>query len=321
VWYPAATAGAALSFGDLVALTGNETSFDFGKPSDAVPAAVSAVQPYRDFLGKAGASPEEVDRWLAARMKASRNAPPAKGRAPLVLIAQGNGDSAVDQVFLAEALALHGYVVATTPSQARIGGPMKSEDEIPGQADAQATDLAFVLSVLQSDAHIQRGRYGLVAHSFGARSALLLAMRDPGAVALVSLDGGIGAKTGKGLLEKARGFDPSRATAPILHLYEEADAFMTPDFDLLRSLERCDRWLVRVDSMRHVHFSSTGILVRAMPSIAARTSADGATAAAWDAVAESTAGFLDRFLAKRAAEPRWSPPESPLLHPLFLPRS
>lgn len=319
VWYPAATAGAPLSFRDFVALTATETSF--GKPSNPAASSVTAVQPYRDFLGKAGASPDEVDRWLARRMKASRNAPPAKGRAPLVLIAQGNGDSAVDQEFLAEALALRGYVVATIPSQARIGGPMKSEDEIPGHADAQATDLAFAVSALQADAHVQRGRYGLVAHSFGARSALLLAMRDPGAAALVSLDGGIGAKTGKGLLEKARGFDSSRVTAPILHLYEEADEFMTPDFDLLRSLDHSDRWLVRVDSMRHVHFSSTGILVRAVPSIAARTSADGATAAAWDAVAESTASFLDRFLSKRAAPLHWSPPESPLLHPFFLPRS
>lgn len=319
VWYPAATAGAPLSFRDLVALTATETSFR--KPSDAGTASESAVRAYRDFLGKAGASPDEVDGWLATRMKASRDAPPARGRAPLVLIAQGNGDSAADQAFLAEALALHGYVVATMPSQARIGGPMKSEDEIPGQADAQATDLAFAVSALQADAHVQRGRYGLVAHSFGARSALLLAMRDSGAAALVSLDGGIGAKTGKGLIDKARGFDLSRANAPVLHLYEEADAFMTPDFDLLRSLERCDRWLVRVDSMRHVHFSSTGILVRAVPSIAARTSADGATAAAWDVVAESTASFLDQFLAKSAAPLRWSPPESPLLHPLFLPRS
>lgn len=322
VWYPAAAraagTGEALTFGDLVSLTASETAF--GKPSEA--ARNDVLRRYRAFLAQAGVTAEQANAWLATRMRANRDAPPAAGRFPLVVIAQGNGESAADQAFLAEIIAARGYAVATMPSQARIGGAMKSEADIPSQAEDQAADLAFAAAALRGDPHVDSDRYGLVAHSFGARSSLLLAMRDPRVAALVSLDGGIGAKTGKGLLDKAKGFDRSRAKAPILHFWEEGDRFMEPDLDLLRSLRSADRWLVRVDGMRHVHFSSTGILVRSMPPVAKITAANADTASAWDAVAEATAGFLDRFLrASGPATAPWSPPASRRLHPVFLPRS
>ena len=92
-------------------------------------------------------------------------------------------------------------------------------------------------------------------------------MRDSDVGALVSLDGGIGGKAGKGRLEKARGFDRTRASAPLLHLYEEGDRFMVPDLELLRSLPG-PRWLVRVEGLRHAHFSSLGAMVRVAPSAA-----------------------------------------------------
>ncbi|WNG34833.1 hypothetical protein F0U61_15120 [Archangium violaceum] len=121
--------------------------------------------------------------------------------------------------------------------------------------------LTFVVRALRSEPQVRAsGKYGLVAHSFGARSALLLAMRDPDDAALVSLDGGIGGKAGKGFfLERTRNFDPTKATLPLLHLYEVGDRFMVPDHELIRSLARANRWLVKVDGMRHVHFTSTGI--------------------------------------------------------------
>ena len=323
IWYPAVASGPPLAYSDYVLLTATEKSLGNSPVPDPAVAAKTLGE-YRAFLGKAKVSRANADAWLATKMRAARGAAPAPGKASLVVIAQGNGESAADQAFLAERLAERGYVVVTTPSQARIGGAMKSESDIPAQAEDQAADLAFAITAVRADPQVAPGKYGLVAHSFGARSALLLAMRDENAAALVSLDGGIGAKTGKGLLEKAKGFDRSRAKAPILHLWEEGDRFMQPDLDLLRSLSRSDRWLVKVDDMRHVHFSSMGILARAVPAIAEITSATANTASAWDAVAEATGSFLDRFLRGAGSGPesaRWAPPPSPRLHTVFLSRS
>jgi dienelactone hydrolase len=314
VWYPAASGGFPLAFRDYVALSASEV--ESGKSPAA---ADAAIQGYRSFLTGAGVAAAEADAWLATKMRATRDAIPAGGRFPLILIAQGNGQSAQDQAFLAELLAARGYIVATTPSQTRIDGAMKSEDDIAVQAEAQAADLAFAARKLRTGPGPRAGRYGIVAHSFGARSALLVAMRDFDVGAIVSLDGGIGAKAGKGQLEKARGFDVARGSAPLLHLYEEGDRFMVPDLDFLRSLPG-PRWLVRVDGMRHAHFSSAGAMAKNAPSAARVTSASAETAMAWDLAAETTVSFLDRFL--RDAAPlraSWEPPASPLLHTTHLP--
>jgi dienelactone hydrolase len=314
VWYPSGSGGTPLEFRDYVMVSSSE--IDNAASGAAVAAAVEG---YRSFLTGAGIPPTDVDAWLSTKMRATRDPLPATGRFPLVLIAQGNGQSAHDQAFLAELLAARGYVVATTPSQARIDGPMKSEEDITGQADAQAADLAFASRKMRVGPGPRGGRYGVVAHSFGARSALLLAMRDSDVGAIVSLDGGIGAKAGKGRLEKARGFDLARGSVPLLHLYEEGDRFMVPDLDFLRSLPG-PRWLVLVDGMRHAHFSSTGAMAKSAPSAAKATSATPETGAAWDLVAETTSSFLDRFL-RDAAPLRaiWEPPASPLLHTVNLP--
>ena len=314
LWYPAAAAGTPLTYRDYVVLAAEETS------SSSPSGAAEAIADFESFLAPAGVTKAEADAFLATTMRASRDARPASGVFPLVLVAQGNGQSAHDQAFLAEVLAGRGYAVATTPSQTRVGPRMTSEEEIPAQAQAQAADLAFALRALRTEAPVRPGPYAVAGHSFGARSALLLAMQDPDVAAVVSLDGGIGGKAGNGRLEKAPGFAAARATAPLLHLYEEGDRFMIPDFDLLRSLSACDRWLVRVDGLRHVHFTSAGVMVRSMPALARATSAGDDVAPAWDAVAAAAASFLDRSLAsQRDRAASWTPPPSPLLHVEFLP--
>jgi dienelactone hydrolase len=318
LWYPAAGPGQAMAYRDYVGLRAGETLA--GTPSG--PQVQAAEKEYKELLGSAGVTAEHAEAFLATRMQAGRDAAPARGKMPVVLIAQGNDGSVHDQAFLAERLAAHGYVVATVPSQSRMDGPMKSEQEIPGQAEDQGADLAFALQTLRSDPSaslVGTGPYAVIGYSFGARGALLLAMRDPKVAAVVSLDGGIGGRAGKGFLEKAPGFDRRRAVAPLLHLFEEGDRFMVPDLELLRSLDRADRWLVRVDGMRHVHFSSLGIAVRSLKPLAEKTAADDRTRDAWDAVAAATTAFLDHSLRSTAPASEWAPPVSELLHTEHLP--
>jgi dienelactone hydrolase len=287
LWYPAEKGGQEdLTFGDYVGLVASELG-------PASPEQVrTAVEEHAEFLRtRAKMSEADIERWLSRPMRAIPRAPPAATPVPLVLVAQGNGNSASDQAMLCELIASHGFAVATSPSPTRISGPMKGEEDIAKTAEDQALDLAMVAKAARERPFVAKDRTALVAHSFGARSALLYAMHE-GATALVSLDGGIGTRTGRDELRKSRFFDGARAKLPILHIYEQLDAFMAPDFSLLRSLPGADLRLVRASHMHHMHFTTVGEAVGQFPALAQVTHADARTSQAWRDVANATVAFL-----------------------------
>jgi pimeloyl-ACP methyl ester carboxylesterase len=312
VWYPATkSGGSGMSYRDYVALTASENHPE-GKPrSDEVK---KAVEEFRSFLASARVTAVDTERILATPMEAVRDAAPAKGTFPLVMISLGNGQSAHDQAFLGESLARHGFVAATVPSASRISGPMRSEEDIAAKAEEQAGDLARAASRVKTRAELEREGFAVVGHSFGARAALLLAMSDSSIRALVSLDGGIGAKTGRGRLEQSSLFHAKSMAAPILHFFEDLDDFMAPDFGLLDSLEGSRRFLVRVPDVHHVHFTSVGPLSSRAPSLAAATRAADGTGRSIEAVESSTLAFLDIFLngTDRSGAP-WKPSDPEFL--------
>jgi pimeloyl-ACP methyl ester carboxylesterase len=312
VWYPAAkTAGARMTYRNYFLLTASENDPE-KTPREAD--RKKAIEGFESFLASAGVTKSDSARLLAAPMRAVRNAAPAAERSPLVVVAQGNGQSAHDQAFLAEYLAGHGYVVATSPSPTRISGPMKSEEDITAKAEEQAADLAFAIEALKTWAPVRPGAAGLIGHSFGARSALLVATSRPDIGALVSLDGGIGSKKGAGLLERSHLFDAKKMTAPLLHFYEEADPFMAPDFTLLRSLEPGERFMVRVPDIHHIHFTSIGKLISVAPSLAKATKAGEGTRRSSEAVWRSTLSFLDAAMKESGSHTKgWTPSDPDIL--------
>jgi dienelactone hydrolase len=245
-----------------------------------------------------------IQNWMRAPMLATVEAPPSGGRFPLVLLAQGNAQTVHDQAPLAEYLASHGYVVATMPSPMRIAGPLTDEREVGARAEEQALDLGFLRRVLADRRDVLDQRVGVVAHSFGARAALLLAMLDSQVAAVVSLDGGIGTASGRTSLEALPFYRTEAARAPILHFYEELDAFMAPEFGLLRSLTAADRWLVSVPALHHHHFTSLGAVSIQYPSLRRAIGASAATAQAYTAVAVATREFLDTFLKADSLGPK-----------------
>jgi dienelactone hydrolase len=279
---------------------------------------------YRDYVGSTSAAGQELDglvtlleshgarsgavqAWLGAPMRATAGAPRAGGRFPLVLVAQGNAQTIPDQAPLAECLASYGYVVATMPSPMRISGPLTDEREMGRRAEEQARDLAFARVVLAGRPDVAGPRYGVIGHSFGARGALLLAMLDSDVAGVVSLDGGIGTATGRSSLEALPIYRATAVHAPLLHFYERLDAFMAPDFGLLRSLTASDRWLVRVPAMHHHHFSSLGALSVTRPALRPAVGATDTTALAYASVVRATREFLDAFVrADAPSRDRWS---------------
>ncbi|HEX8154192.1 MAG TPA: hypothetical protein VF698_13745, partial [Thermoanaerobaculia bacterium] len=253
VWYPARRGGTAMRFRDVLALDSTNAG-------------------YESFLQSTGIPTPAVKKWLDAKLLSKRNAPPADGRFPLVLIAQGNRHTAADQAILAEYIASHGYVVATVPSAMNISGPMKSESEIGAKAEEQALDLEFLADVMRNDASADAAKIAVIGHSFGARAGLLYAMRNPAVAALVSLDGGIGVAAGREQLERSTFFRKEALRAHVAHLYEENDEFMKPDLAMLNEVAK-NVYTRKLTSMHHAHFSSAGFAAASLPDVARITRA------------------------------------------------
>jgi dienelactone hydrolase len=311
IWYPSEPdTTSRLTYRDYFLLT--------PPPQDSIAPAEAArreLDGFAAFLASHGADPTAVTTWLGSPMLATSDARPAAGRFAVVLVAQGNEQTLHDQAPLCEYLASHGFVVASAPSPMRTSGPLTDVERGGARAQEQAVDLAMVLARVATRADADSTRVGVVGHSFGARAGLLLAMHDRRVGALVSLDGGIGTAAGRSSLEHAAWFSVGAARAPILHLYERLDPFMTPDFALLRSLGSSERWLVDAPAMHHHHFSSLGAVVTGQPALAAPLGASDRTPAAYVAVLEGTLGFLDHFLASRPQSTSW-PGKSGLPAPL-----
>jgi dienelactone hydrolase len=288
IWFPAKTHGGPLRLRDYVGLAAGERGTWRREDQDL------AVADQAAFLRQAAQlEPAEAQALLDQPLLARENARPLGPRFPLLLIAQGNGQSASDQAVLCEWLASHGHVVASTPSPMRLSGPLSGVAAIAARAEEQAADLAFALGVLRDRPDVDATRLAVIGQSFGARSALLFAMQEPAVRAMVSLDGGIGSRAGQAQLASSRLFDPERARFPLLHLYEEQDEFMAPDFALLRKLGRSHRLLARAAHLRHSHFTALGHEVALFPKLAAATKADAQTPRAARAVLQAVRRFLD----------------------------
>lgn len=249
-WYPALRGGTAMTMRSYLG---------------------SSAEGFAGFLKSAKVPDAAAARYIDAPLAAHRDAPLASGHFPVVALAQGNAETAADQAVLGEFIASHGFIVVTTDSP-MIATPMSSEAEVGPLAEQQAGDLRravdFVSKWPSANAQVRFA----IGHSFGARASLLMSMRDPSIRSVVSLDGGIGTATAADSFRKAPSFDASKATAPILHFYEELDTFMKPDFTLLQSLP-AHATLTALPGMHHSHFTSIGFGAATIPELAAVTQA------------------------------------------------
>jgi dienelactone hydrolase len=268
-WYPASSGGAGMTMRAYL-----------GKDADGLAGFLTSAQV------PAAAAARYVDAACAAR----RDAPALSGAFPIVALAQGNAESAPDQAALAEFIASHGYIVVTTDSPT-IAKPMTSEAEVGPVAEQQALELARAVDVVAAWPSARPGVRFAIGHSLGARASLLMAMRDPTIRGVVSLDGGIGTATALDSFRAASSFDAAKAQAPILHFYEELDAFMTPDFTLLKSLP-ATLTLTPLPGMHHVHFTTFGFGAAAIPELAAVTKAGPELGASLQKLARDLMAFL-----------------------------
>jgi dienelactone hydrolase len=244
------------------------------------------------FLRSASLPDAAITRFLDGPLEARQDATPARGSFPIIALAQGNGQTAADQAVLGEFMASHGYLVVTTASP-MIATPMTAEEQVPRFAEQQADDLGRGMDSVSRWPSARSTVRFAIGHSFGARPALLLAMRDPRIRGVVSLDGGIGSATARAPFMTAKSFNAAKATAPVLHFYEELDAFMTPDMTLLKSLSGVVT-LTLLPGMRHSHFTTFGFGAAVIPEMAKVTQAGPEIRDSLMQMARETLAFLER---------------------------
>jgi dienelactone hydrolase len=292
IWSPASARGTPLTYRDYIALTANQASLAPATPE----ASAAAVQHLTGFVTSNGSSAEAVEQWLDMPVAASWNAPLAERRFPLVIIAQGNYHSAYNQAVLGEYLASHGYVVATSPSPLVLEEVADSTSLIT-RARRQGADIEYVVDAVRQRSDVDTTRIGVVAHSFGARAAFVAVMDGAPFRSFVSLDGGIANKLGADWLD-GTALDSAELRMPVLHIYQDKDETVQPDFARIRSWHAADRTLVHVDDMYHPYFTALGFVASvdtalhvapAVPQLGLKVSG----------VVELTAVFLDATLRNR----------------------
>jgi dienelactone hydrolase len=257
VWFPAQLSGRPdpMTYKDYFLLSASETQFQVSESVQD-----TAIIKYENLLLQNGVSNKTISEWFNTQILADKNAVPVNEKFPLVVVAQGNYHSAHHQAFLCEFLASNGYVVATTPSQTRISGPMTDNSQAVASAEEQVKDMEFAISSLHRFNNIDFNKIALIGHSFGGRSVLLLQMKNKNVRCLVSLDGGLGLNSAIEDLKKSSSYNPGNMNVPLLHFYEDTDEFITPDFSLIDTFNNSKRFVVKISDMHHYYFSSLGVV-------------------------------------------------------------
>jgi dienelactone hydrolase len=199
IWYPATKeGGATLTVRDYLHLWATETSF--GDPRIA----------------------PEAKNWIAAltpaldtHVWAVRDAKSASGRFPVVIYAPGASDMAWENADLCEYLASFGYVVIATPS---FGVASRSMTTDVAGANAQASDISFLLGFARTLPNADTSAVGVAGDSWGGMAGLFAAARDNRIAALVALDGST--RYYPGVPKLAGDVHPEHMTIPFMYFMQ-----------------------------------------------------------------------------------------------------
>ncbi|HTF28152.1 MAG TPA: dienelactone hydrolase family protein [Flavitalea sp.] len=286
LWYPSKEASDRMTFSDYVALAGLE--LDSSKLNNwqetgitryfAWPESVKAdKKKFLEFLDK------------KTPMNAVKNARLPGNKYPLVMLVHG---FAADYAYFAEHLAAQGFVVIHVP----VKGTTKYELDYQDRGlESQVLDYEFGLRILREEFPVIAGEIAVTGFSFGGQSAMALAIRNPEIAAVVSLDGGIGSAFGVQLLQSQRYYDVKKIKQPVLHLYNPRDTYT--DLSWLKSVTGTKKFLVAMKNMDHGHFTSFGILNKALPGIMGKDAPDPGKG--YEGVILLTTEFLENTLKKK----------------------
>jgi hypothetical protein len=296
LWYPTAgTSGTRLRFADYVYTLQHELDFSPLEDTRRAAAIDKFVELPAALGGDTIALRAAMPRLLAFPVTARRRAEPASGHFPLVLFPEWRAPAS--NSVLAEYLASHGYVVASTT----LKGTFDADPEISTRGlETQAADLRFVIAAVDTIRTIDARRLAAIGVGIAASGALALQMRTPAVAALVSLEGGITTEGEIGLVGRSPYFDVASVRSPILAITAPHPSVDPARLDLYRY---ATRHLVHFPRMGEFWFLNYGMLERYVPRIIGTPPGD--TEAGFEWGARYVRRFLDAYLRGDTSAMAW----------------
>jgi hypothetical protein len=190
VWYPAKKTGARpMEYRQYLDVSSDDARIAafVKRLSRHVVAVVSDSTVGKEPANRTPAETAAFERLLASRTFAIKDAPPAKGRFPVVLYHAGLNGVADDNSVLFELLASHGYVVLSSayPNYYAEGVGISSD------LHTSFRDLEFLSRYARGLPFADADRLGAMGHSWGAIAVLhWAALPDSPLRAFVTLDSG-----------------------------------------------------------------------------------------------------------------------------------
>lgn len=259
LWYPARPAPEAprMRAGDFRLLRESEVDFDV-----VLGAADSARLRNLFIEGAVGFGQE---RSLAAgtwddETQAVLDAAPLPGPYPTVLYLTAAG---VSNPILPAYLASHGLVVASFPSNGRMTEVSLEFTPNALTLDTDIDDAGFVYALLRRLPHADTRRLAVASFSSGSLAALLWAMRDMQASAVVTIEGWERFRRGADIIAGSVHYEPYRLRVPVL-LLERAAEEASPRYakvpDVVGALPYAELTRVSFQDASHGDFLSHVVL-------------------------------------------------------------
>jgi dienelactone hydrolase len=255
-WYPAKARGKPLTYRDYMASKATEDAFWLS------PAEVQRLTD-ADTAGNAAGLPPAIARQVLAQpMRASRDAPAAGGKFPVVIYAPSFSAYAAENLDLCEYLASHGYIVIASRSMGARSKAMTLDLE---GLEAQAGDIGFLIGQAHAMPQADMSRIAVVGFSWGGLANVLAAAKDDRIRALVSLDGSLRSHPQwvDGGKDAARYVSPARLAVPMLFVGSQRDSVETLvkdrkrlDYSLLNAMTYADMTIVTMRPMVHADFAA-----------------------------------------------------------------
>lgn len=234
-------------------------------------------------------------------MLAKRDAPPAKGKFPIVVYAPGSSASASDNADLCEYLASQGYLVI---SSASVGLNTRSMNLDLENAETQARDMSFLVGYASTLPQADGTRIAAMGYSFGGLANVLAAAKDDRVSALVSLDGSV--RYFPAIVQQAAYAVPERLALPMLYIGEKpytAELMhrlkQVPTHSLMNEMKFSDLYNVTMYTMDHAAFQSE--FLRLAPEQRFGDYSRGETLLAHRWMGRYVLAFLDAYLRRDAA--------------------
>ena len=124
---------------------------------------------------------------------------------PLIVYVLGRNNHQIENLFLLEYLASHGYCIAVVIQQ---GYSMENNRlEFNSQnLTFQLEDISFTYNLVKEFPNVDQSKIVMMGHSSGALQCLLYALRNPEIKSIVSLDGTISTNDGVSIIKESNFF-------------------------------------------------------------------------------------------------------------------